>query len=183
MALILVDMDCVLADFEEGHRRMCAEHGLPPVVEARDRVCWDILEAVPTVWRDTVKELWHAPGFFAGLDPIVGAVETLHTWSRQGHKVYICTAPLMNSETCAQEKLAWVRRHVGLEFVRRTIITADKTLVQGNFLLDDRPDITGDASPTWKHLLFATHANRFYGQPDERYTWTTARSLISQSSS
>ena len=89
----------------------------------------------------------------------------------------------MNSETCAQEKLAWVRRHVGLEFVRRTIITADKTLVQGDFLLDDRPDITGDAAPTWKHLLFATHANRFYGQLDERHTWTTARSLISQSSS
>jgi len=179
VAIILVDMDGVLVDFDEGHQRMCRERCLPPEVEARDRTCWDILDAVGDEWRDTVKEIWHAPGFFAGLIPVPGAVETLHVWLREGHKVFICTAPLMNSETCAQEKLGWVRRHVGIEFVRRTSITADKTLVHGDFLLDDKPDIHGIATPTWRHLLFAAHPNR---NLKEIVTWSQAREIIQQSS-
>lgn len=177
MAIILVDMDGVLVDFDEGHQRLCRERGLPLEVELRNRTVWDILGSISPEWRDTVAELWHAPGFFAGLAPIPGAVETMHAWLREGHKVFICTAPLLNSETCAQEKLGWVRRYVGTEFVRRTIITADKTLVHGDFLLDDRPDIHGVVTPTWRHLLYAAHHNR---NLKETVTWTQAREIVQQ---
>lgn len=175
MAIILVDMDGVLVDFEEGHQRMCRERGLPPEVECRDRTEWDILSLVGPEWRDTVSEIWHSPGFFAGLAPVDGAVEILHAWLREGHKVFVCTAPLSHSETCAQEKLGWVRKHLGIEFVRRTIITADKTLVHGDFLLDDKPVITGAIRPTWKHLVFAAHYNR---NLKDTVTWSQAQEIV-----
>jgi 5'-nucleotidase len=177
--IILVDMDGVVADFEEGHQRMCRAHGIPPEHELKDRTVWDILGNItdPT-WQETIKELWHAPGFFAGLRAVPEAIETLHEWTRAGHNVQLCTAPLLNSETCAQEKLAWVRQHVGIEFVRRTIITADKTLVHGDFLLDDRPDIKGAITPTWRHLLYAAPYNR---NIQETVTWKQAREIIQSS--
>lgn len=68
-----------------------------------------------------------------------------------------------------------VRRHVGTEFVRRTIVTSDKTLVQGDFLLDDKPEIHGVATPTWRHLLYAARPNR---NLKETVTWTQAREIV-----
>lgn len=179
MSIILVDMDGVIADFSEGHRRMCRARGLPVEVEARDHTTWDILDTVGPEWRDTVAELWHSPGFFAGLDPLPGAIEVLHEWLREGHKVFICTAPFQNSESCAQEKLGWVRRHVGTEFVRRTIIASDKTLVHGDFLVDDKPDIRGVATPTWEHLLFAAPHNRLL---ENTYSWNQAKARVAAAS-
>jgi len=177
MAILLIDMDGVVADFDEGHQRMCRERGLPAHLECNDREVWDVLDVVGEEWRNTVMELWHSPGFFAGLLPIPEAVETLHEWLRKGHKVFLCTAPLMNSETCAQEKISWVRQHVGPEFVRRTIITSDKTLVNGDILLDDKPSIHGVALPSWKHLIYAARPNR--NLHVGTFTWAQAKQYVS----
>jgi 5'-nucleotidase len=44
-----------------------------------------------------------------------------------GHEVFLCTSPLTGSRWCVPEKLAWVGQHLGPRWLRRTIITADKT--------------------------------------------------------
>jgi hypothetical protein len=55
-------------------------------------------------------------------------------------------------------KLAWVERHLGRDWLRRTVISPDKTLVGDRgrpcVLVDDRPEVTGVASPPWTHVLF-----------------------------
>jgi hypothetical protein len=38
--------------------------------------------------------------------------------------------------------------------VNRVILTHDKTLVRGDVLIDDKPGITGNMIPAWKHLVF-----------------------------
>ena len=35
------------------------------------------------------------------------------------------------------EKRVWVEKHLGLEFVERLIICPDKSLLKGNYLIDD----------------------------------------------
>lgn len=45
------------------------------------------------------------------------------------------------SDVCFQ--YAWVERHLGPEFLDKVILTRDKTIVSGDILIDDKPDILG----------------------------------------
>lgn len=168
--IVLVDMDGPLADFEEGHQRFCEASGMPPETYGTSRKTWDILEVVEERWRAPILEGWHSPGFFAGLEPVKGAIHALHLLLSRGHDVFICTAPMINHSTCAQEKLAWVRKHVGPAFDSRVIITRDKTLVHGDVLVDDRPDIHGVKEPTWTHWLYDANYNARVTHP-HRVAW------------
>ena len=130
--IVLLDMDGVLADFEEGHNRM-----FPHLKPTGERDTWDILDTAPEEARQHILEGWHSPGFFRGLKPIEGAIEGTKALLRK-HDVFICTAPLMHHATCAEEKIAWIKEYFGADLTRRTIISADKTLIRGNYLIDDR---------------------------------------------
>jgi 5'-nucleotidase len=168
--IFLVDMDGVVADFEFGHRRMCEQMGLAPELAGVDRDNWDILGTVsdPAI-RSQILAGWHAPGFFADLPPIPGAVNAVHLLASQ-HLIFFCTAPLKNHATCASEKIAWVSRYFGEEFASRVIISSDKTLVMGDVLVDDRPTIHGvNSSPSWTHHLFAQPYNQKARQ--HRWNW------------
>lgn len=168
--IILVDMDGVVADFEAGHRIYCNRKELPPEALGVNRTCWDILEAIredPDLC-EVVMQGWHEPGFFANLPPIAGSINAVHLLARR-HQVYFCTAPLKNHATCASEKIDWVRRHLP-GFESRVIISGDKTLVHGDILIDDKPDIHGVKTPTWEHYLFAQP----YNQLSVRTRWTWA---------
>lgn len=39
---------------------------------------------------------------------------------------------------------AWVEKHLGHDFLEQVILTRDKTLVTGDILIDDKPDILGE---------------------------------------
>lgn len=47
-----------------------------------------------------------------------------------------------SSAVCVQ--YAWVEKHLGHEFLEQVILTRDKTLISGDLLIDDRPDILGE---------------------------------------
>jgi 5'-nucleotidase len=99
-----------------------------------------------------------------------------------GHEVFLCTSPLTGSRWCVPEKLAWVEQHLGPRWLRRTIITADKTLVgdrlQRCILVDDRPVIKGLADPPpWQHVLFDAPYNRT--KPGPRLSsWADWREIL-----
>jgi len=171
VSTILLDMDGVLANFDQGHVDACIRAGIPRALHGEDRAEWDLLSTVPREDRARLLRLWHAPGFFRALYPMDGAVDGARTLRRQGHEVFICTAPLLNHATCAAEKIEWVRAHLGDDFAARVIITRDKTLIHGDYLVDDRPNIHGVHTPTWKHLLFEAPCNR----NDPRGTWNWRR--------
>lgn len=170
-------MDGVLANFDQGHIDACVRAGIPRTHHGEDRNTWDVLQLVPREDRDRLVKLWHAPGFFRALYPMDGAVDGARALRRQGHEVFICTAPLLNHATCAAEKIEWVRAHLGDEFAARVIITRDKTLIHGDYLVDDRPDIHGVHTPTWKHLLFEASYNRHA----ETTNWRKLRSTFATS--
>ena len=44
---------------------------------------------------------------------------------------------------CVCVQYAWVEKHLGHEFLEQIILTRDKTLITGDILIDDKPDILG----------------------------------------
>merc|ERR1712048_1424895 len=89
-----------------------------------------------------------------GLPEMSGGVAALSRLIASGFEVMICTSPVANSRYCAQEKWEWVREHLGDAWLKRLILTCDETTVRGDFLIDDKPVITGSQQPLWTQILF-----------------------------
>uniref|UniRef100_A0A670K026 5',3'-nucleotidase, mitochondrial n=1 Tax=Podarcis muralis TaxID=64176 RepID=A0A670K026_PODMU len=66
----------------------------------------------------------------------------------------------------------WIRlgeKHLGQEFLEQIVLTRDKTVVSGDLLIDDRPDIIGaEKSPSWEHILFTACHNKHLQLPPLR---------------
>ena len=61
-------------------------------------------------------QLMHKKGFFLDLPPMEGAVQGLKDMRQSGLFLpVICTSPLPNSDYCIEEKMQWVRKHLGEE--------------------------------------------------------------------
>jgi hypothetical protein len=114
-------------------------------------------------WEQEAESIFLAPGFFEGLEAMEGALEAIREMDSSGlFKVYICTTPILHSQYCAQEKLNWIRKHLGESWLSKVILCADKvmihcwfvflfcfcnpnlfsllqTMVAGDLLIDDKP--------------------------------------------
>lgn len=77
-------------------------------------------------------------GFWLGLKPIEGAVQAFNTlFNHPSFDTYILTAPSVLNPICYTEKRLWVEKHLGLEAVHRLIISPNKALNIGHYLVDD----------------------------------------------
>lgn len=159
--IILVDMDDVLADFEgEFLERWRKQYPDKPYVPFEDRTTFCLEQQYPEELHELMNTIYHAPGFCRSLKPIPGSLEAVLEMKKEGHDVFICTAPLRRYEDCVLEKYEWTDKHLGREWTRRIILTADKTLVHGDFLIDDKPEIKGIMTPVWEHILYDKPYNR-----------------------
>ena len=175
--IILLDMDGVLADFEQGFvRGWTARFPGQPPLDPRDRRHFSIRDDYPTHQGAMVQAVYHAEGFFRDLAPMPGALDAARALVGLGHDVRICTSPLRHYRHCVPEKYEWIDAHLGPEFVNRMIVTRDKTLVRGDVLVDDNPDITGAQVPAWQHVVFDQPYNQQVAGP--RMTWATWRDVI-----
>ncbi|MBI5138977.1 MAG: 5'-3'-deoxyribonucleotidase [Candidatus Vogelbacteria bacterium] len=159
----LVDMDGVLADFTQGVLDLMAEH-MPEIerlpYEAHKE--FEVQYNYPTEVRGKIRALANRPGFFRNLKPIEGAIQGIRQLASEGREVFICTAPLKEWQNCVAEKYEWVEKYLGPEFVRRIILTRDKTLVDAHVLIDDRPNPAGNGcqQPSWLHWLYDQPYNK-----------------------
>lgn len=176
--IVLVDQDGPLADFEQGFldrwQSLHPEEDAIPLAERRTFYVKD--QYAPHV-RPWIDEIHHAAGFYRELPPTPGAVEAMRAMLELGVEVRICTAPLSHYENCVLEKYEWTERHLGRDFTRRMIVTKDKTLVKGRYLIDDRPTVTGVARPEWEHLLFDCPYNR-HVPGTRRLDWSNWREIL-----
>lgn len=168
---ILVDMDGVIADFERGVLdEFKRRHPDKPFIPLEKRTTFYVKDQYPIELRPLIEDIQNAPGLYRSLKPISGGLESLREMSEEGHDVFICTSPLTNYKNCVLEKYEWVDEHLGIGWVRRMILTKDKTLVKGEFLIDDRPDVIGAAVPEWEHILFGRIYNQMHN-PKSTYSW------------
>lgn len=75
-------------------------------------------------------------GFFLNLKPIEGAIESFKELEKH-FNVWILTRPSVQNPLCYTEKALWVKNHLGIDVQRRTIMATDKSLLKGDYLIDD----------------------------------------------
>lgn len=78
------------------------------------------------------------PGFFSGLAPMPNAIEVFQ-WLAKLNTVdlYILTAPSVRNPSSYTEKRLWVEEHLGMESAYKLIISPNKGLNLGHYLIDD----------------------------------------------
>lgn len=109
MKRVFIDMDGVLADFAALKRKLDMD-------------------------GDRLKNI---PGAFAHLQPIPGALEAVHSLIGMGFEVWIATKPPTGNPGAYADKAAWILHHLP-ELKRRIIMTHNKGLLHGDYLIDDR---------------------------------------------
>jgi 5'-nucleotidase len=182
LGVVLVDQDGVLADFEKGLLdAFRARHPGAPFVALADRRGFYAREQYAPAWGEAIDAIIHTEGFYGNLPVIEGALTALKEMVEADHDVFLCTSPVIGSQWCVPEKLAWVEHHLGRDWLRRIVITPDKTLVgdrlQPCVLVDDRPTVRGVASPPWTHVIFDAPYNQ--GEDGPRLSsWTEWRAVL-----
>jgi 5'-nucleotidase len=124
-----------------------------------------------------VDEILLEASFFREMLPVPGAKEALEEMKVRGWEIFICTSPLSTYKNCVLEKYEWVEKYLGPAWVRQVILTKDKTIVNADLLIDDKPFITGvEGTPSWEHILYDRPYNK--GINKRRLTWENWRSVI-----
>jgi len=176
--VILVDMDGVLVDWDRGFTERLKTHPRTQKLWADQQIIlnrthYEMEKSLAWAgeapkdengtidFNELVQDIYCEEGFFRNLPPMEGGPQALHAMLDKGFEVFICTAPPTISHHAAQEKWEWIRQHLGDAWLNRMILTTDKTPVRGDFLIDDKPRITGRFSvPLWRQVLFDAPYNR-----------------------
>ena len=114
MKIIYVDMDNVLVDFQSG---------IDSLTEKQKQAFSDDLDNVP--------------GIFSKMKPYKGAIEAYEELSKHYDVYILSTAPWQNPSAWS-EKLEWVQKYLGDLACKKLILSHNKNLNIGDYLIDDR---------------------------------------------
>lgn len=176
--IILVDMDGVLAHWDRAYSLRLKEISpeAPDYIPGK-RDSYNIFEGFEGHLEDAFEALNTVN--YAKLDFIRGCKKAIKEMIKDGHDVFICTAPTITNYSCASDKIAWVRRHFGDKMANRTIITYDKTVVHGDYLIDDKPSISGVVTnPSWKHIVFTASYNKNVQSELRMNSWSEWKDVV-----
>lgn len=178
MSVVLVDMDGVLADWGSGYGAALDGHGdsARNIRRHHQQETFDLHHGCTPAESAIIATVMDQMSYL-DLDPMPGAADALHGMVDAGHEVRIVTSPWITNPTCASDKLAWMMRHFGHEWGRRVVISSDKTVVMGDYLIDDKPEVSGIYTPVWEHIVFEQPYNKTV--PQRRMTaWDQWKEVI-----
>lgn len=180
---VLVDMDGVIADWGHAYGESLDRFGdaAAGIPRHKDQRSFNLHAGRTDHEKALIDAVMVEEGFYSRLEPIAGAKGALKAMLKAGHDVRIVTSPWVSNPTCASDKLNWVVKHYGSHWGPRVVITADKTLVRGDILIDDKPEIHGEVEPTWEHVLFDQPYNREVVDKRRLVDWPAWRELIAGS--
>ncbi len=178
--IILVDLDGPLADLEGEflHRwrtRFPGEFFVP----FEERKTFFLREQYPEHLRAETDAILREDGFFANLPMVEGSREALYELRDTDHTIIICTSDIFANKTGLSDKRTWVQKHLGEDLAKTMIFTRDKTLIRGDYLIDDKPVIQGALEPTWEHVIFDQPFNRETSHKKRmKIDWSNWKELI-----
>ena len=94
------------------------------------------------------------PGIFGLMEPQPGAIDAFNELSRLFDTYVLSTAPWKN-DTAWTDKLNWVKKYLDEPAYKRLILSHNKHLNSGDFLVDDRLANGADRF-TGEHIHFGT---------------------------
>ena len=133
--ILYVDMDNVIVDFPSAFDKVSEE----------DKINF----------KNDMDEI---PGIFAKMDPMPGAIEAYEKLSKKYDTYILSTAPWENSSAWS-DKIEWVKKYLDEVAYKRLILSHNKNLNKGDYLIDDRPNNGAkDFKGEWLHF---GEGNRF----------------------
>jgi 5'-nucleotidase len=120
--ILYIDMDGVLVDFKSAYSKLTAE----------ERAKFN-----PDNLPDSRAAYDEVPNIFSRMEPMEGAIAALERLSQVYDTYILSTAPWGNS-TAWSDKLEWVKKHLGSVSHKRLILSHNKHLNKGDYLIDDR---------------------------------------------
>lgn len=99
-----------------------------------DGVLADFVGAIPVGYEGPVDEI---DGLFEDLEPMPGAIEAFHKLAEK-YDVYILSTAPWNNPNAWTEKLLWVKKYLGDVAKKKLILSHNKHLNAGDYLIDDR---------------------------------------------
>lgn len=94
-------------------------------------------------------------GFFMELEPILNSIFSVKRLA-EIYDVWFLTAPSFKNLMCYTEKAYWIKKHFGDEWVEKLIICSDKSLLRGDYLVDDHDYGRGQDKFTGELIHFGT---------------------------
>lgn len=155
---ILVDADGVIANWGDEWDRHAAERLHLGLKLTKDQKDFNLRKGLDDAGARAVQEIMDRPDFYRVLKPMEGAQEALHRLAKE-HEVFIVTAPWISNPTCASDKIEWVKQHIGPEWGERVVIAKDKSIVSGDILIDDRPDVLNAHRANWTQVFYTQPYN------------------------
>jgi 5'(3')-deoxyribonucleotidase len=144
-----------------------------------DGVLCDFKSAYETDLKNNPRQIYPQSqyGFFLNLKPIVDAINSVNIL-KKNFDVWILTRPSVHNISCYSEKALWIKNYLGFEMQEKTIICTNKSLLKGDFLIDDQiehgqSEFEGqlirfgtEEFPDWKSVLnfFGNHDVKFESQ-------------------
>lgn len=95
-------------------------------------------------------------GFFYDMDPIQDSIDSVKLLMDH-FDVWILTAPSYKNPMCLAEKNMWIRKHFGIDFTEKIIISSDKSLCKGDYLIDDNKEGRGQDRFEGELILFGSN--------------------------
>ena len=143
MKIVYVDMDNVLVNFQSG-------------IDA-------LTEEERTAFKNDLDDV---PGIFSKMKPVDGAIEAYEKLT-QHYDVYILSTAPWKNPSAWSDKLLWVKEHLGKVAYKRLILSHNKNLNSGDYLIDDR---VANGAGEWgeKLLRFGFDKN---GKPFDYPNW------------
>ena len=151
--ILLIDLDDTANMFSETlHEILLKNHPELEEYPLEQRPIYEIENYYPPHVKKTIIDTVGAPGFILNLDPKHGFVEAVNIL-KDKYTIFFCSSPTtINPELSSYEKHLWLKRYFGTS--DNLILTRDKTMVAGDFLIDDKPKIEGFCNPSWKRFMY-----------------------------
>ena len=131
MKILYVDMDNVLVDFPSSFPQLS--------------------DALLEKYADNKDDI---PGIFSLMQPLEGAIDAYKKLSNRYDTYILSTAPWDNPSAWS-DKLIWVKTYLGSHAHKRLILSHNKNLNSGDYLIDDRLR-NGAADFKGEHIHFGT---------------------------
>jgi 5'-nucleotidase len=98
------------------------------------------IDELPTQVKESYKgELDNVPGVFSKMKPINEMVQLFNEMAAdERYDVYILSTSPWDNPTAASDKVVWVKKYLPLYGYKRLILSHNKHLNIGDYLIDDR---------------------------------------------